>query len=143
MINVKVLEEKENKVLKRKDLLLMLDHKGEATPSESKATEIIKDKFKADPKKTEIVYMFSEKGKPATKVKAFVWDKKIVEKKEEKKEEKPKEESEKEEKTEKPEKEAEKTKKEKKEEKKEEKSEEKKESEEKTNKSEEQKQKGG
>ncbi|PIZ35387.1 MAG: 30S ribosomal protein S24e, partial [Candidatus Aenigmarchaeota archaeon CG_4_10_14_0_8_um_filter_37_24] len=32
MINVKILEEKENPILKRKDLLLMLDHKGEPTP---------------------------------------------------------------------------------------------------------------
>lgn len=139
MINVKKLEEKENKVLKRKDLVLMLDHKGEATPSESKAKGLIKDKFKADPKKTEIVYMFSEKGKAATKVKAFVWDKKIVEKPEEKKEE-----SEEKPKEQKPEEKQEKNEKEtdsqqEKSEKKEEKPKEK----EKTNKSEDQKQESG
>ncbi len=88
MINIKKIEEKENPILKRKDLLLMLDHKGEATPSANETTDMIAKKFKGDAKKTEIVYMFSEKGKAKTKVKAFIWEDKIVEKSEEKKPEK-------------------------------------------------------
>ena len=80
MINVKVLEEKDNPVLKRKDLLLMLEHSGEATPKRVDMEKLIADKFKGDVKKTEIVYMFSEGGRAATKVKAFIWKEKIVEK---------------------------------------------------------------
>ncbi|NCO97391.1 MAG: hypothetical protein GW865_04915, partial [Candidatus Aenigmarchaeota archaeon] len=79
MINVKILEEKENPILKRKDLLLMLDHKGEPTPKTSDIAKLIADKFKGDQKKTEIIYMFSQKGISQTKVKAYVWKEKIIE----------------------------------------------------------------
>ena len=58
----------------------MLDHKGEATPTKADALKLLTDKFKADPKKTEIVYMLSEKGTAKTKVKTFIWKEKIVEK---------------------------------------------------------------
>jgi len=85
MINVKVLEEKENPVLKRKDLLLMLDHKGEATPKSDDVVKLVIDKFKGDPKKIEIVYMFSKKGAAKTKAKVLIWKDKVIEKPKEKK----------------------------------------------------------
>ncbi len=87
MINIKTLEEKENPILKRKDLLLMIEHKGEATPKKEDILKMVEEKFKGDPQKIEIIYMFSEKGLAKTKVKLFIWKEKIVEKpKEEKKE---------------------------------------------------------
>jgi ribosomal protein S24E len=86
MINIKKLEEQDNTILKRRDLMLVLEHKGEPTPKKESVRELVAKEFKGDPKKTEIIYMFTEGGRAATKVKAFIWKDKIVEKpKEEKK----------------------------------------------------------
>lgn len=86
MINIDVLHEYDNKFLKRKDLLLLVDHVGQSTPKKIELEEKIAEKFKVEKDKVEIIYIFSEKGKAASKVKAKIWEKPI--KKEEKKTEK-------------------------------------------------------
>ena len=55
MLKMDVVEERENKFLKRKDLMINLDHKGEATPKKDDLIAKIAEKFKADPKKIEII----------------------------------------------------------------------------------------
>jgi len=93
-----VIEKKDNPFLKRTDLVLMVDHKGQATPNREDLDKEIAKQFKSDPKKVEIVFIFSEKGLTKSKVKARVWKEKTVEKKVRKpKEEKPEEEPKKEE----------------------------------------------
>jgi len=96
-----VIEKRDNPFLKRTDLLLSVNHKGQATPKRKDLEKDIANQFKSVPEKIEIVYIFSEKGLTKSKVKARVWKEKIVEKKVKKpKEKKPKEEPKKEEKVE-------------------------------------------
>lgn len=83
-----VLEEKENPFLKRKDLMLLVDHTGSATPKIDDLTNRLAEKFNAEPEKIEIVFIFSQKGVAKSKVKAKIWKEKVV------KREKPKEKAE-------------------------------------------------
>ena len=93
MLKIDVLEEKENPFLKRKDVMLIVDHTGTATPKVDDLISRLSEKFKVEPDKTEIVYIFSQPGVAKSKVKARFWKEKVVKK------EKPKEESTTEEKT--------------------------------------------
>jgi ribosomal protein S24E len=89
MIKFKTLEEKDNPALKRKDLMLLVEHAGEATPKTIDVAKKIVDQFKTKLDNVEIVYLFSEKGVASTKVKARIWKEgspRKVEVKEEKKE---------------------------------------------------------
>lgn len=92
MIKIKILSEKENPLLKRKDLMLEVEHTGEATPKMEDLTERIAKNFKTTPEKVDIDYIFSESGIAQSRVKLKIWKGKPPEKKIKKKEEKPKEE---------------------------------------------------
>jgi len=91
-MKIDVLEKKENPILKRIDLLLLVDHDKQPTPKKEELTKAIADMFKSVPEKVEITYIFSEFGVTKARVKAKVWEEKPPEKKKKKKEEKPKEE---------------------------------------------------
>jgi len=89
---MKIIEKQknENKLLKRTDLFLIIDHEGKPTPRQDEVIKAIAEKYKAPENKIEIIYIFSEKGKAQSKVKAKIWKEKIIERKEkEKKQEKP------------------------------------------------------
>ncbi|MEM5799454.1 MAG: hypothetical protein QXZ43_02200 [Candidatus Aenigmatarchaeota archaeon] len=77
MIQINVLKEHENKLLDRKDLILEIDHTGQATPKKVEVEKIIVEKFKTKPDHIEVIYIFSYSGKPVSKVKARIWDKPI------------------------------------------------------------------
>jgi len=79
-----VVEKKENPFLKRTDLILTVDHKGQATPKAEDLEKSIAEQFKSVPEKVEIVYIFSEVGLAKAKVKARVWKEKTIEKKKKK-----------------------------------------------------------
>lgn len=96
---IDILSERENPFLKRKELMLLINHSGQSTPKKIELEDKIAEKFKADKEKIEIIYIFSDAGIARSRVKARIWEEKIIKK--EKVEEKPKEE----EKEEKPEKE--------------------------------------
>jgi len=76
-----VIEKKENPFLKRIDIMLMVDHKGQSTPKREDLEKSIAQEFKSVPEKVEIVYIFSGAGLAKSKIKARVWKEKIVEKK--------------------------------------------------------------
>jgi len=96
-----IVEKKDNPFLKRTDLMLKVDHKGQATPKREELEKDIAKQFKSVPEKVEIVYIFSEAGLTKSKIKARVWKEKTVEKRIRKpKEKKLKEEPKKEEKVE-------------------------------------------
>ena len=90
-----VIEKKDNPFLKRTDLMLMVDHKGQATPKREDLEKDIAKQFKSVPEKVEIVYIFSGVGLTKSKVKARVWKEKVVEKKVRKSKEEVKEKKEK------------------------------------------------
>ncbi len=87
MLSLKLLSEKENVILKKKDVLLELDHKGLATPKKTDIEAKIAEHFKTDKDKVEVVYIFSDFGWAKSKIKARIWKEPI--KKEKPKEEKP------------------------------------------------------
>jgi ribosomal protein S24E len=100
-----VLDKKENPFLKRTDLILMIDHAGQATPKKEEIIKEIAGKFDSSPEKVTVEYVLTEFGLTKSKVKAKVWKEKPPEKvkkvkktEEAKKEEQPKEETKKEEK---------------------------------------------
>jgi len=91
-----VVEKKENPFLKRTELILNVDHTGQATPKRDDLIKEIAGKFSSTPEKVTIDYIFSQSGLSKAKVKAKVWKEKVPEKKvkkekpkKEKKEEKP------------------------------------------------------
>ena len=104
-MEIKIVEEKENPFLERKELKIKIIHKGEATPSKASVEEIISKRFGVDVSHIIIDYIFTETGKAESLAKVKVYKKPVrkVEKKEEAKEkqkeetqqqeEKPKEES--------------------------------------------------
>ena len=90
MVKFKTLQDKDNPLLNRKDIMVSFDHAGEATPKSVDMANKIAESFKTKLENVEMVYAFTEKGLPVTKVKARIWKdgvpKKLVK---EKKSEKP------------------------------------------------------
>jgi ribosomal protein S24E len=107
-MKVQVLVEKENPLLKRKEIIVSLDYNGKATISKAELQKILSEEFKASIDNVEITKIFSEFGTPRGKAWIKIWKEKKVpiysevkkEKAEKPKEAKPKEEKPKEEKKE-------------------------------------------
>lgn len=100
-MDVKVLEERDNPFLDRKELKIELVHPGEATPPKNKLIEEIASKYKVDKDHIVVDYVFTKKGMSSSIAKAKIYKKKPkikkkiekdkeVTKPEAKKEEKPK-----------------------------------------------------
>jgi len=92
-----VIEEKENKLLKRKEILVRLDYEGKSTPSKAELQKILADHFKVKMENLEISKVLSEIGLTKGKAWIKIWEEKKVPiyseiKKKAEKEEKPKEE---------------------------------------------------
>lgn len=74
MMKIDILHEYDNKLLDRKDLVLLVDHTNQPTPKKSELEEKIAEKFNVEKDRIEIIYIFSEKGKGASKVKVKIWN---------------------------------------------------------------------
>jgi ribosomal protein S24E len=89
----KILEEKENPMLKRKEILMSLDYEGGSTPSKADLQKLLSEQLNANIESVEISKILSEIGRTRGKSWVKIWQEKKVpiysEKK--KKEEKPKE----------------------------------------------------
>jgi ribosomal protein S24E len=99
-MKIQVLIEKENPLLKRKEIIVSLDYDGKATVSKAELQKLLSEELKASIDSVEISKVFSEVGIPKGKAWVKVWKEKKVpiysevkkEKAENPKEEKPKEE---------------------------------------------------
>lgn len=91
-MKIDVIEQKKNPFLKRTDLILMVDHTGQATPKEEELKKTIAQKFKTGPDHVEVVYIFTQAGIAKSKVKSRIWKSKAPVKKVKPKVEKPKKE---------------------------------------------------
>lgn len=99
-MKIEVVEEKENPLLKRKEIIASVDYEGKATPSVVDLQKHFASHFKVKEELIEITKVFSEMGMAKGKAWVKVWEtkppvrkKKSKEKKEEAKpQEKPKEE---------------------------------------------------
>jgi len=87
-MEVKVIEEKDNVFLGRKDVKLEIIHHGQATPSMKKVEEIICEKFNTEPEKIIIRYIFTKTGIGESIVSVQIYNRKVreIKKEEEQKE---------------------------------------------------------
>lgn len=89
-MKVKIEKEKHNPFLKRKELLVHIDHEGEATPSMEVLEQFLIRETKADPEKIEVLNIYSAKGAAVAKSQVHIWEEKKVVKKKKKHKEEPK-----------------------------------------------------
>ncbi len=71
-MDIEILKEKDNPFLGRKEVLIRVFHPGAPTPKKEEAKEIIAKKFSCDKDKVEIQYLFSDTGRPSTKIKFYI-----------------------------------------------------------------------
>lgn len=100
-MDIRVVAEKENPLLKRKDIIVALDYEGKSTTSKAELQKLISEQFKSGIDSVEVTTIMSEVGSSKGKAWIKIWQEKKVpiyseikkEKKptEAKKEEKPKE----------------------------------------------------
>lgn len=93
------IEEKENPMLKRKEIIMSLDYEGGSTPSKAEVQKLLSEQLNANIENVEISKILSEVGRTGGKAWIKVWQEKKVpiyselkKKKEEKPRETPKEE---------------------------------------------------
>lgn len=77
-MDLKVVDEKENKLLARRELLVDLLHSGEATPSRANVQQLVAKMLSSDPEATEIREIRSGKGEATSRVRVYVWKEKKV-----------------------------------------------------------------
>ena len=71
-MEMEILQEKENPFLKRREVLVRVFHPSSPTPSKEQAKEMIAEKFSCDKEKVNIVYIFSDTGRPSTRIKFYL-----------------------------------------------------------------------
>jgi ribosomal protein S24E len=101
-MDIRVVAEKENPLLKRKDIIVALDYEGKSTTSKAELQKLISEQFKSGIDSVEVTTIMSEVGSSKGKAWIKIWQEKKVpiyseikkekKSKEEKKEESPKEE---------------------------------------------------
>lgn len=74
-----VIEEKENPLLKRKELLISVDYEGKSTPSKAELQKLLAQEMNANIENLEISKVLSETGLSRGKAWIKVWDEKKVE----------------------------------------------------------------
>lgn len=77
---MEVIKENYNKVLKRKELVLKLDHSAKATPSKAELQNNVASQYKTEAEKVEVVDIFTETGRATAEARVFVWDDKPLKK---------------------------------------------------------------
>ncbi len=80
---IEALKDFDNRLLKRRELIIRIDYEGNATPSKEEIREFIAKKYAVEPERVEISKVLSDLGYPSGKVWAKIWDEPIVKKGEE------------------------------------------------------------
>ncbi|HLC51494.1 MAG TPA: hypothetical protein VJH90_03945 [archaeon] len=80
-MDFKVIEQKENQLLKRKDLVLDVDFQGGATPSKLMIQGKLAEQMKVNPELVEISRIISSAGEPKGVAVVKIWETKPPEKK--------------------------------------------------------------
>jgi len=73
-MEIKILQEKNNQLLKRKELLLLIDHKDRATPSREELSNELSKMFNVPKEKIVIDYILSVRGDQKAKAKIKVYE---------------------------------------------------------------------
>ena len=77
-MNIRVVHEKHNPLLKRKDLIVSLDYDGKSTISKAELQKMISEQFKANVESVEITKILSEMGLSQGKAWIKIWEEKKV-----------------------------------------------------------------
>jgi len=77
-VKFNVIEEKENPLLKRKELLLSIDYEGGSTPSKSELQKFLAEQLNANMENLEISKVLSEIGLPRGKAWVKIWEEKKI-----------------------------------------------------------------
>lgn len=77
-MEIKVLQEKNNPLLKRKEIMLEIDHTGKATPSREQLLSELTKIFNVEREKIVIDYILSQRGYPKAKAKIKIYEKPIT-----------------------------------------------------------------
>jgi ribosomal protein S24E len=85
VMKLEVRNENYNRLLKRKEVDIFIDHTAESTPSMAVVQELLARQIGSEADKTEIKEIFTARGSPWSNCLAFVWDEKVIVKAEEKK----------------------------------------------------------
>jgi len=72
-MEIKIISEKDNFLLKRKEIIAEVEYGNRATPSRNEVLEEIAKKFNVNKNKIEIDYIFSSAGKHLAKVKFKIY----------------------------------------------------------------------
>ena len=73
-MKVNIVSEKQNPYLKRKEILLSIEHEAESTPPKAAVLELLAKQLSAEKEKIEIVDIISETGLPKSKSMIFIWE---------------------------------------------------------------------
>jgi len=87
-MKVKILEERHNPFMKRKELAVHIDHDSEPTPSMQALAAFLAKDLNINEDKIEILNIYSARGAAHARSQVHVWDEKKPEKKQKKKKEK-------------------------------------------------------
>ncbi|MBI5332720.1 MAG: hypothetical protein HZB65_04050 [Candidatus Aenigmarchaeota archaeon] len=74
-----IVNEKDNPHMKRKQLVLAVDHVGGATPSMTGLQTVLSNEFSIEPERIEIKSIYSLKGLSQSKASVFIWEENKVE----------------------------------------------------------------
>lgn len=77
-MDVRIVNERDNPFFKRKDLVVDIMHKGEATPKISDIKTVLAGRYNVDESQVVIEYMMSKKGMSESIVKAKIMNEKPV-----------------------------------------------------------------
>jgi ribosomal protein S24E len=77
-VKFNVIEEKENPLLKRKELLLSIDYEGGSTPSKAEMQKILAEQLNANIENLEISKVLSEIGLTRGKAWVKIWEEKKI-----------------------------------------------------------------
>jgi len=95
-MKISIINEKDNPLLKRRELYVNIEHDDSATPSKAGLQTFLSKEFKKNVEQVDIRNIFSDSGISSSKARVFLWEEKSVadlsKTAKEKKEEKPKEE---------------------------------------------------
>lgn len=77
-IDLKIVNERENALLQRRELVIDILHAGEATPSRITLQQLIAKMVGADPEYTEVYDVRSAVGAASSRIRVRVWQEKKV-----------------------------------------------------------------
>lgn len=81
-MKISIMNEKNNPLMKRKELLIDIDHSGGATPAKAAIQIFLSKVLKKDAEHIDVRNIFSDHGKAKSRAKIFVWEEKRIAKEE-------------------------------------------------------------